>query len=159
VHRRGIEQPLYNCLEPLGILGFSLALGFIGRRHMHLVYIDDSYERPCLTIAAIAIPAATWRYCFTRVQSWRRSLKRSDGILINREFHATEFVAGRGRLGPRIVTKHRRSQIFHSAFELMNDIQTLRVSRHVEKTIPNGLSKDCLLESTKQWRHGIPMRC
>lgn len=103
---------------------------------MHLVYIDDSYERPCITIAAIAIPAATWRDCFTRIQSWRRHLKASDSILINREFHATEFVAGRGRLGPKIVTKHRRSQIFHSAFQLMNETQTLRVFSACRKDHP-----------------------
>jgi hypothetical protein len=95
--------------------------------HMHLVYIDDSYERPYITVAAIAIPAAQWRDCFALVREWRHKLKITDGILINREFHATEFVAGRGRLGPKIITKHRRSQIFHSAFVLMNSIPSLRM--------------------------------
>jgi hypothetical protein len=58
---------------------------------------------------------------------WRRELKRRYGILVTREFHATEFVSGRGRLGPDIVTKYQRSLIFRNAFELLNSIEGLRV--------------------------------
>lgn len=94
---------------------------------MHLIYLDDSYEQPCMTFAGIAVPATAWRATFNRIREWRRSLRTSDGILVTRELHATEFVAGRGRLGPQIVTKHRRSQIFHSAFRLMNGIDNVRV--------------------------------
>ena len=104
---------------PFGFSGF-LAI-------MHLVYIDDSYERPCATFAGIAIPAAAWQSTFRAIREWRQSLKRSDGIMVTRELHATEFVAGRGRLGPQIVTKHRRSQIFHGAFRMMNRLDTVRV--------------------------------
>src|SRR5690348_16858513 len=87
---------------------------------MHLVYIDDSYEKPVITYAAIAVPAAKWRETFTGIKQWRQALKQSDGILVTREFHATEFIGGRGQLGPRIVTKHRRSQIFFAALRLLN---------------------------------------
>jgi len=89
---------------------------------MHLIYIDDSFEKPLTTIAAIAVKAEDWRDVFEKIQSWRRELKKSDGILITREFHATEFVAGRGRLGDSIVTKYRRAQIFLSAFRLLNTL-------------------------------------
>ena len=88
----------------------------------YLVYLDDSFEKPFTTIAAIAVPVDQWLACFKQVQQWRRDLKASDDILISREFHATEFVAGRGRLGPNIVTKHRRSQIFISAMHLLTQM-------------------------------------
>jgi len=78
---------------------------------MHLIYVDDSYEKPFQIYSAIAIPAESWRVCFSRIQEWRRALKLTDGILITKEFHATDFVAGRGRLGPQVVGKYRRSQI------------------------------------------------
>lgn len=78
-------------------------------------------------MAAVAVPASNWKECFSSVRDWRRSLKLSDNILVTRELHATEFVSGRGRLGPQIVTKYRRSQIFHSAFEMMNSTPSLRV--------------------------------
>lgn len=94
---------------------------------MHLIYLDDSYEKPFFTIAALCVPAESWRQTFETVQNWRRQLKRSDGILVNREFHATEFVAGRGSLGPNIITKHRRSQIFFSAFNMIDSTPTFRL--------------------------------
>jgi hypothetical protein len=94
---------------------------------MHLIYVDDSYEKPCQVYAAIAVPAAQWRATFLSVVNWRRRLKLSDGILTTKEFHATDFVAGRGRIGPSVVTKSRRCAIFREAFELMNGIEGLRV--------------------------------
>lgn len=94
---------------------------------MHLIYIDDSFENPVQTYAAIAIPEAAWRPCFNALIEWRRALKRSDGILVRKEFHATKFVAGRGNLGPQVVTKYRRSRIFREAFSLLNEMEGLRV--------------------------------
>jgi hypothetical protein len=70
------------------------------------------------------------------LRDWRRELKRTDGILITKEFHATEFVAGRGRLGPYIVTKRRRSEIFREAFGLLNQLQGVRVFAACRKTRP-----------------------
>lgn len=80
-----------------------------------------------MTFSAIAIPAAIWASTFTAIKSWRRQLKESDGIFVTKEFHATEFVSGRGRIAPQIVTKHRRSQIFHSAFQLLNSLEGVRI--------------------------------
>lgn len=87
---------------------------------MYLIYIDDSYEKPTITFSAIAIHADHWRNCFDKLKAWRHSLKQSDGILVSKEFHATDFVSGHGRLGPQIVTKFRRSQIFYSSFQMLN---------------------------------------
>ena len=46
---------------------------------------------------------------------------------VNKELHATDFVAGRGRLGPGVVTKHRRSQIFLGALKLLNRTDGIRI--------------------------------
>lgn len=103
---------------------------------MHLVYIDDSYERPTQTYAAVAVAASSWRASFGRLLNWRRELKRTDGIFVRKEFHATEFVAGRGNIGDRIVTKYRRSQIFREAFTVLNGMQGLKVFTSCRTTKP-----------------------
>lgn len=94
---------------------------------MHLIYIDDSYDHPRQVYSAIAVPAHLWRTFFDRIKEWRRALNQSDGILITKEFHATEFVAGRGRLGPQVVGKYRRSRIFRDAMALLNDMEGLKI--------------------------------
>ncbi|MEP4884808.1 MAG: DUF3800 domain-containing protein [Alphaproteobacteria bacterium] len=94
---------------------------------MHLIYIDDSYERPYITFSAVAVPATQWLTTFRAIRDWRRRLKETDGIFVQKEFHATEFIGGRGRLGPKIITKYRRSQIFRNAFQLLNSLDGVRV--------------------------------
>lgn len=94
---------------------------------MHLIYIDDSYEKPYQIYSAIAVPAHLWRAFFERIKDWRRQLNQSDGILITKEFHFTEFVAGRGRLGPQIVGKYRRSRIFREAMTLLDSMEGLKI--------------------------------
>ena len=94
---------------------------------MHLIYIDDSYEKPYTIYSAIAIPAVVWRDVFGALKGWRREINASDGIFVNKELHATDFVAGRGRLGPDVVTKHRRSQIFLGALKLLNRTDGIRI--------------------------------
>lgn len=103
---------------------------------MHLVYIDDSYEKPRQIYSAIAVPSERWRDHFERLKEWRRALNRTDGILITKEFHATEFVAGRGRLGPRVIGKYRRSQIFAEAMRLLNGMEGVRVFNVCRSTNP-----------------------
>ena len=109
---------------------------------MHLIYIDDSYEKPTQTFAAVAVAASAWQTCFSNLRQWRQDLRKSDGILVTKEFHATDFVAGRGRLGPQIVTKFRRSQIFQSAFLLLDGCKAYTCFPRVAPVDQNGLSKD-----------------
>lgn len=83
---------------------------------MHLIYIDDSFDHNAklYTFSGLAIPDDGWAASFAAVRKWRREIRDSDGILISKELHAVDFCTGRGRVGPRTVTKHRRSQIFHA---------------------------------------------
>ena len=94
---------------------------------MHLIYIDDSFERPTQTYAAVAVAASSWRNAFNDVLAWRRGLKKTDGIFVRKELHATDFVAGRGRVGVNTVGKYRRCQIFRDAFVLLNRLQGVKV--------------------------------
>ena len=85
------------------------------------------YERPCQIYSAIAIDAVKWRDAFNALKAWRSQLRDSDGIFVTKELHATDFVAGRGRLGPHVVTKHRRAQIFFHALKLLNRTEGIHI--------------------------------
>ena len=80
-----------------------------------------------MTYSAIAVPSVAWRDVFDALKGWRRQINESDGIFVTKELHATDFLAGRGRLGPHDVTKHRRSQIFFGAFKMLNRTEGIRI--------------------------------
>lgn len=79
---------------------------------MHLVYIDDSGDDRVRVFSAIAIPLDSWRTCFNQIKQFRRDLKRDWGVFVKVEFHATEFVSGRGRISGQTIGKYRRSEMF-----------------------------------------------
>lgn len=101
---------------------------------MHLVYLDDSHDQDTrvTTFSAVAIPATRWAETFDAIRSWRQELRDSDGIFITKELHATDFVAGRGRIAPKIVPKGRRCQIFRdglATFAGLPDVQVFNAAR------------------------------
>ena len=85
-------------------------------RVVYLIYIDESQdmERGVGVFSALAIPVINWHEAIEQVIALRRELKQTDEIYINKEFHASDFVGGRGKLTPDtvIVTKYRRAEIF-----------------------------------------------
>jgi hypothetical protein len=89
---------------------------------MHLAYMDDSRDEKLAIATALVIPADRWNEAFAAVRAWRRGLKASDGIYVYKELHATDFVAGRGRIAPKVVGKFRRSQIFGEALDLVTQL-------------------------------------
>jgi len=70
---------------------------------MHLIYIDESADPGLHIFSALAIPADQWKNAFQQVRNFRRELRKSDGIFVHKEFHAWEFVSGRGHLGDEVV--------------------------------------------------------
>lgn len=54
-------------------------------------------------------------------------MKRSDGILITKELHATEFVSGRGRLGPNEVHKGRRCELYLQTLGMIVSLPKIRI--------------------------------
>ena len=65
------------------------------------------------------MPSDSWRETFNTIKAWRQQLKESDGILLRKEFHATDSVAGRGRIAPHDIPNGRRCAIFREALGLL----------------------------------------
>jgi Protein of unknown function (DUF3800) len=79
---------------------------------MYVGYLDDSRDSSTCVVTALLIPADSWRKVFERIKAFRRHLKRSDGMFTRKEWHATDFIAGRGRIADRTITKGRRAELF-----------------------------------------------
>jgi hypothetical protein len=92
----------------------------------YLAYIDDSRDQKLACFSALVIPALEWPRFHDEVIEFRRALKKSDGIHVTKELHATEFVAGRGDLGA-MVTKWRRARIFDETMDFLASRKGLRI--------------------------------
>jgi hypothetical protein len=99
---------------------FDLLLGVL---RMWLVYIDDSRDENFSVFSALAIHSSVWKDCFVKFREYRRLMKNNFGILIYKEWHATDFVAGRGRISPKgtTVSKFHRSKIFLDTLSFVAD--------------------------------------
>ena len=86
---------------------------------MHFVYIDDSGDEKTRCYSALIIHESSWKAAQLAIKDHRRRLKASDGMYVTKELHATEFVAGRGRVGFQTVAKGRRCQIFRETLDLI----------------------------------------
>jgi hypothetical protein len=91
----------------------------VGQSNVHFVYIDDSGDEKIRCYSALLIHESVWKEGYAMVKEFRRSLKRSDGMFVTKELHATEFVAGRGRVGTQIVPKGRRCELFRNALGMI----------------------------------------
>lgn len=94
-----------------------------------LATLDDSRDPATCVVTAILIPADSWRTVFDKVKAYRRHLKRTDGMFTRKEWHATDFVAGRGRIADQTITKGRRAQIFG---ELLRSLEVRYLSDNVD---------------------------
>jgi hypothetical protein len=79
---------------------------------MHICYIDDSGDDKVRVFSALALPVDGWSVALNQFHDYRRALKKRDGIYVRVEFHATEFVSGRGRIAPTAIPKGARCRIF-----------------------------------------------
>ena len=61
------------------------------------------------------------------IKQHRRNLKKSDAMLVTKELHATDFVAGRGRIGNQVVTKWRRCEIFRETLAVVAGLPNIRL--------------------------------
>ncbi len=94
---------------------------------MRFVYIDDSKSDDKSVFAALSIPADRWREAKQHIDNFRHELRDSDGIFIRKEFHATDFVRGKGRLAPSTVIKHRRAEIFRETLQMIAGLPEARL--------------------------------
>ena len=84
-----------------------------------IAYIDESYDEQAFAMSALIIPAHAWLDAFKRLQAYRRHLKQTYGIFTSKELHATEFVAGRGRIAPTPVPKGLRAFLFLQSLQVI----------------------------------------
>lgn len=88
-------------------------------RELFLYYIDESYDSKKFAMAAIRIAVDEWQNIFEKIKEFRRELKSKHGIYLKKEFHATEFVSGRGRLAKNVIPKGLRVEIFRRELLLL----------------------------------------
>lgn len=91
---------------------FCRAVSLTSKAMSEIAYLDESYDDTAFVMSALIVPDHSWREAFGVLQHYRSHLKQTYGIFTSKEFHATEFVAGRGRIAPSVVAKGLRAQIF-----------------------------------------------
>jgi hypothetical protein len=94
---------------------------------LFLVYIDDSGDERVRCFSALVVHETKWREVQQQIRQHRRDMKRTDGILITKELHATEFVSGRGRLGSNDVHKGRRCELFGKTLQMIANLPKIRI--------------------------------
>lgn len=94
---------------------------------MEFAYLDESYDTSTFTMACILIPDHVWASAFERVKKARKVLKEKYGIFTSKELHATDFLAGRGRIADRVVPKALRADIYRKFFEFIPTIAGIRI--------------------------------
>lgn len=94
---------------------------------VRLFYVDESYDQTRFCLSAIGIRHVDWRDCFQQLREHRAVLKQDYGIYLRKEVHAQEFVSGRGRISPVIVSKHERSRIFEGLLRLVASLPNVMV--------------------------------
>jgi hypothetical protein len=92
-----------------------------------IAYIDESYDSNQFVMSALIVAEDTWRSGFVHLQNYRRDLKAKHGIFTSKEFHATEFVAGRGRIAPRPIPKGLRAKIFKEYLAMLAGLPGIAV--------------------------------
>ncbi|HKS79911.1 MAG TPA: hypothetical protein VJR23_00265 [Candidatus Acidoferrales bacterium] len=77
--------------------------------------MDDSGDERQRVFSVLAVPVDRWSVCLNQFHTFRRKLKAAESIFVRVEFHATEFVAGRGRISAIAIPKGARCRIFKEA--------------------------------------------
>lgn len=86
---------------------------------MNLVYLDDSKDEVIAVFSALAVPVQKWNEAFQVIKRYRKELREAYGIFVYKEFHAWEFVSGRGRISDEIIPKFVRCEIFKKTLGLV----------------------------------------
>jgi hypothetical protein len=94
---------------------------------MHFVYIDDSGDENVRVYSAISIADVNWKESFDCIKDYRRRLKADHGIFVTVEFHATDFVGGRGRIANAVIPKGLRCHIFRETLAMIAGLPGVRL--------------------------------
>src|SRR5205823_1122359 len=80
-----------------------------------------------------------WKDALACVKQYRRALKAAFGIFVTKELHATDFVAGRGKISPKIVTKNQRCVIFRDVLRMVATLRGARLFNAIAPKHEEGL--------------------
>jgi hypothetical protein len=90
-------------------------------------YVDESYDDTKFCLSAIAVRHTEWRDCFNRIKQHRGVLKQKYGIYLRKEIHSTDFVAGRGKISDKFVSKRDRCRVFEGLLNLVASLPNVMV--------------------------------
>ncbi len=96
---------------------------------MRLYYIDESEGPTCYVRSALGVNAEGWNYLHSAVQSWRDAMAGDYNVPTNRELHAPDLLAGRGR-GVRIDNTGRRLTPEQGAEIFMGGLRIIEGAAH-----------------------------
>ncbi len=93
---------------------------------MRIYYIDESEGRRYYVRTALGVDAERWNELHARVRDWRLKLEERYAVPADRELHACDLLAGRGKLA-RVGNADRRlspehgAEIFTGGLQLVED--------------------------------------
>jgi hypothetical protein len=82
---------------------------------MHLFYVDESgveKESQFIFFSALGVKATHWKDFFKFLSDFRNHATRDFGLYKFKEWHASDFVMGRGKLGKNPIFKSVRMRLF-----------------------------------------------
>ena len=93
---------------------------------MRLYYIDESEGPRYYVRTALGVDAERWNALHQRVLDWRLELRERYAVPIDRELHACDLLAGRGKLAHKGNTDHRLTpeqgaEIFTGGLRVIED--------------------------------------
>lgn len=101
---------------------------------MFLYYLDESYDNQKFAISAIRVPSDEWMAILQSIVAFRRHLRDTYGIFVKKEFHATDFVAGRGNIAKATIPKGLRAQIFKETLSFLATLNIEILNACVERS-------------------------
>lgn len=99
---------------------------------MHFIYIDDSGDEHVRAFSAICVHETVWKTTLAAVKQFRRNLKKQYGIYVTAELHATDFVAGRGNIAPKVVPKGLRCQLFRETLNMIAGLPGIQMFNAID---------------------------
>ena len=93
---------------------------------MRLYYIDESEGPACYVRTALGVDAERWNGLHNRVRDWRVELKERYAVPTDRELHACDLLAGRGKLAridgaDRRLSPKQGAEIFTQGLRLVEE--------------------------------------
>jgi len=93
---------------------------------MRLYYIDESEGPSCYVRTAMGVDAERWNDLHCRVRDWRIDLQERYAVPTDRELHACDLLAGRGKLAriddaDRRLSPARGAEVFMDGLRVVED--------------------------------------